>query len=219
MARDKPLDELIEERNEHAKSMKDLLRRTEKIVDKARRLKDEAWQESDDLSERKIRSIKEAVEEADSLLEEVGKASVKLNDLHTRMDAGLENVRTAALETEKMLFEVGKLTATLAIGTIVAISAVTPALLPNLGSLEGLWPAFGWLLCSVAVSIVMCLYSMSQVSQLLANLRRRNRARLPDWASWWINALPYSLMLTLSVGALLIGLAQFAFFVSVNLGP
>ena len=82
---------------------------------------------------------------------------------------GLEDVRIAALETEKKLFEmrklvatlaIGTIVATLAIGTIVAIYAVTPALLPKLNNPEGLWPAFAWLLISVAGSIILCVTAL-----------------------------------------------------------
>ena len=132
------------------------------------------------------------VERVAQLIEESEDTHAGSDALDSRVDARLEDVRIAALETEKKLFEMRKLVATLA---IVAIYAVTPALLPKLNNPEGLWPAFAWLLISVAGSIILCVYSLSQVSQLFAQGsvgrgRRSNRSNLPDWASKLIRALP-----------------------------
>src|SRR5918994_4946840 len=145
---------------------------------------------------------------------------------------GWKMCASQALDMEKRLFEmrkhvatlaIGTIVATLAIGTIVAIYAVTPALLPKLNNPEGLWPAFGWLLISVAGSIILCVYSLSQVSQLFARGsvgrgRRSNRSRLPGWASKLLRALPYTVLITFSAGALLIGIVSFALFISASIG-
>jgi hypothetical protein len=166
------------------------------------------------------------------IIEESEDSHTGFDALDSRVDATLEDVRIAALETEKKLFEmrkhvatlaIGTIMATLAIGTIVAIYAVTPALLPKLNNPEGLWPAFGWLLISVAGSIIICVYSLSQVSQLFAQGsvgrgRRSNRSRLPGWASKLIRALPYTVLIAFSAGALLIGIVSFALFISASIG-
>jgi hypothetical protein len=175
--------------------------------------------EARELQERR----KMVVEKVAQLIEESEDTHAGSDALDSRVDERLEDMRIAALETEKKLFEMRKLVATLAIGTIVAMSAVTPALLPKLNNLEGLWPAFGWLLISVAGSIIICVYSMSQVSQLFAQGsvglgRRSNWSRLPGWASKLIRALPYTVLITFSAGALLIGIVSFALFISASIG-
>jgi hypothetical protein len=161
---------------------------------------------------------KMVVEKVALLIEESEDSHAGSDALDSRVDERLEDVRIAALETEMKLLKMRKLVATLAIGTIVAtlaigtilaVYAVTPALLPKLNNPEGLWPAFGWLLISVAGSIILCVYSMSQVSQLFARGsvgrgRRSNRYRLPGWASKLIRALPYTVLITFSASALLI---------------
>jgi hypothetical protein len=175
---------------------------------------------------------KMVVEMVAQLIEESEDSHAGSEALDSCVDERLEDVRIAALETEKNLFEmrkvvatlaVGTIVATLAIGTIVAKYAVTPALLPKLNNPEGLWPAFGWLLISVAGSIILCVYSMSQVSQLFARGsvgrgRRSNRSRLPDWTSKLIRALPHTVLITFSAGALLIGIVSFALFISASIG-
>ena len=188
--------------------------------------------EARELQERR----KMVVEKVALLIEESEDTHAGSGALDSRVDERLEDVREdvriAALETEKKLFEmrklvatlaIGTIVATLAIGTIVAIYAVTPALLPKLNNPEGLWPAFGWLLISVAGSIILCAFSMSQVSQLFAQGsvgrgRRSNRSRLPDWASKLLRALPYTVLITFSAGALLIGIISFALFISASIG-
>ena len=175
---------------------------------------------------------KMVVEKVVQLIEESEDSHAASDAPDSRVDERLEDVRIAALETEKKLFEmrklvatlaIGTIVATLAIGTIVAIYAVTPALLPKLNNPEGLWPAFCWLLISVAGSIILCAFSMSQVSQLFARGsvgrgRRSNRSRLPGWASKLIRALPYTVLITFSAGALLIGIVSFALFISASIG-
>ena len=175
---------------------------------------------------------KMVVEKVALLIEESEDTHAGSEALDSRMDERLEDVRIAALETEKKLFEmrklvatlaIGTIVATLAIGTIVAIYAVIPALLPKLNNPEGLWPAFSWLLISVAGSIILCAFSMSQVSHLFARGsvgrgRRSNRSRLPGWASKLIRALPYTVLITFSAGALLIGIVSFALFISASIG-
>ena len=166
---------------------------------------------------------KMVVEKVALLIEESEDSHAGSGAPDSRVDERLEDVRIAALETEKKLFEMRKLVATLAIGTIVAIYAVTPALLPKLNNPEGLWPAFAWLLISVAGSIILCVYSLSQVSQLFARGsvgrgRRSNRSRLPGWASKLIRALPYTVLITFAAGALLIGIVSFALFISASIG-
>lgn len=164
---------------------------------------------------------KMVVEKVALLIEESEDSHAGSDALDSRVDERLEDVRIAALETEMKLLKmrklvatlaigtIGTIVATLAIGTIVAVYAVTPALLPKLNNPEGLWPAFGWLLIPVAGSIILCVYSMSQVSQLFARGsvgrgRRSNRYRLPGWASKLIRALPYTVLITFSASALLI---------------
>jgi hypothetical protein len=172
------------------------------------------------------------VDKVAQLMEESEDTHAASDAPDSRVDEWLEYARIAALDMEKKLLvmrtlvstlAIGTIAVTLAIGTIVAISAVTPALLPKLNNLEVLWPAFGWLLISVAGSIIMCVYSMSQVSQLMARGsvgwgRGSNRSRLPDWASKLIRALPYTVLITLSAGALLIGIVSFALFISASIG-
>jgi hypothetical protein len=172
------------------------------------------------------------VEKVAQVIEESADTHAASDAPDSRVDEWLEYARIAALDMEKKLFvmrtlvstlAIGTIAVTLAIGTIVAISAVTPALLPKLNNLEGLWPAFGWLLISVAGSIIMYVYGMSQVSQLMARgsvgwSRGSNRSRLPDWASKLIRALPYTVLITFSAGALLIGIVSFALFISASIG-
>ena len=174
---------------------------------------------------------KMVVEKVALLIEESEDSHAAYDAPDSRMDERLEDVRIAALDMEKNLFEmrklvatlaIGTIVATLAIGTIVAIYAVIPALLPILNNPEGLWPAFSWLLISVAGSIILCAFSMSQVSQLFARGsvgrgRRSRRSRLPGWASKLIRALPYTVLITFSAGALLIGIVSFALFISASI--
>jgi hypothetical protein len=172
------------------------------------------------------------VEKVAQLIKESEDAHAASDAPDSRVEEWLEYARIAALDMEKKLFvmrtlvstlAIGTIAVTLAIGTILAISAVTPALLPKLNNLEGLWPAFGWLLISVAGSIIMCVYSMSQVSQLMARGsvgwgRGSNRSNLPGWASKLIRALPYTVLITFSAGALLIEIVSFALFISASIG-
>ena len=219
--------------------LRDRLEEARSIDDEEQRIMDEfetASEEEERVLLFKARELQErrkmVVEKVALLIKESEDSHAGSGALDSRVDERLEDVRIAALDTEKMLFEMRKLVATLAIGTIVttlaigtivAISAVTPALLPKLNNLEGLWPAFGWLLISMAGSIILCAYSMSQVSQLLARGslgrgRRSKRSRLPGWASKLIRALPYTVLITFSTGALLIGVVSFALFISASKG-
>lgn len=210
----------LRDRLEEARSIDD---EEQRIVDKL----ETASEEEKTVLLFKARELQErrkmVVEKVVQLIEESEDSHAGSDAQDSRVDERLEDVRIAALETEKKLFKMRKLVATLAIGTIVAIYAVTPALLPKLNNLEGLWPAFGWLLISVAGSTIMCVYSLSQVSQLLARGslgrgRGSNRSRLPDWASKLLLALPYTVLITFSAGALLIGIVSFALFISASIG-
>jgi hypothetical protein len=201
----------------------------QRIVDKLETASEEELTallfEARELQERRKIWVKKVAQ----LIEESADTHAASDAPDSRVDEWLEYARIAALDMEKKLFVMRTLVSTLAIavtlaiGTIVAISAVTPALLPKLNNLEGLWPAFGWLLISVAGSIIMCVYGMSQVSQLMARGsvgwgRGSNRSRLPDWASKLIRALPYTVLITFSAGALLIGIVSFALFIGASLG-
>jgi hypothetical protein len=219
--------------------LRDRLEEARSIDDEEQRIMDEfetASEEEKRVLLFKARELQErrkmVVEKVALLIEESEDSHAGSGALDSRVDERLEDVRIAALETEKKLFEmrklvatlaIGTIVATLAIGTIVAIYAVTPALLPKLNNPEGLWPAFAWLLISVAGSIILCVYSLSQVSQLFAQGslgrgRRSNRSRLPGWASKLIRALPYTVLITFSAGALLIGIVSFALFISASIG-
>jgi hypothetical protein len=222
----------IEEKS--SSELRDRLEEARSIDDEEQRIVDKletASEEEKRVLLFKVRELQErrkmVVEKVTLLIEESEDSHAASGAPNSRVDERLEDVRKdvriAALDMKKKLFEMRKLVATLAIGTIVAISAVTPAFLPKLNNLEGLWPAFGWLLISVAGSIIMCVYSMSQVSQLLAQGsvgrgRRSNRSNLPGWASKLIRALPYTVLMTFSAGALLIGIVSFALFISASIG-
>jgi hypothetical protein len=219
----------LRDRLEEARSIDD---EEQRIMDKLETASEEEMTallfKARELQERR----KMVVEKVALLIEESDDTHAGSGALDSRVDERLEDVRIAALETEKKLFEmrklvatlaIGTIVATLAIGTIVAIYAVTPALLPKLNNPEGLWPAFAWLLISVAGSIILCVYSLSQVSQLFAQGslgrgRRSNRSRLPGWASKLLRALPYTVLITFSAGALLIGIVSFALFISASIG-
>ena len=219
--------------------LRDRLEEARSIDDEEQRIMDEfetASEEEKRVLLFKARELQErrkmVVEKVALLIKESEDSHAGSGALDSRVDERLEDVRIAALETEKKLFEmrklvatlaIGTIVATLAIGTIVAIYAVTPALLPKLNNPEGLWPAFAWLLISVAGSIILCVYSLSQVSQLftqgsVGRGRRSNRSRLPGWASKLIRALPYTVLITFSAGALLIGIVSFALFISASIG-
>jgi hypothetical protein len=219
--------------------LRDRLEEARSIDDEEQRIMDEfetASEEEKRVLLFKARELQErrkmVVEKVALLIEESEDSHAGSGALDSHVDETLEDVRIAALETEKKLFEmrklvatlaIGTIVATLAIGTIVAIYAVTPALLPKLNNPEGLWPAFAWLLISVAGSIILCVYSLSQVSQLFAQGslgrgRRSNRSRLPGWASKLIRALPYTVLITFAAGALLIGIVSFALFISASIG-
>ena len=141
--------------------------------------------------------------------------------LRKRSPLALEELRTASLETEKMFFEVYKLVATLAVGSIVAISAVTPALFPQLGNLEGLWPAYGCLLFSLASAVVACAYLALSIGMTLNPKRPRGKGwlsrRLPEKADRLISAITYAAVLALPLSSLLIGLWWFVTFVGAGL--
>ena len=224
---------------ESSSELRDRLEEARSIDDEEQRIMDEfetASEEEKRVLLFKARELQErrkmVVEKVALLIEESEDSHAGSGALDSRVDERLEDVRIAALETEKKLFEmrklvatlaIGTIVATLAIGTIVAIYAVTPALLPKLNNPEGLWPAFAWLLISVAGSIILCVYSLSQVSQLFAQGSvglgiRSNRSRLPGWASKLIRALPYTVLITFSAGALLIGIVSFALFISASIG-
>jgi len=219
----------LRDRLDEARSIDD---EEQRIVDKLETASEEEMTvllfEARELQERREMVVKKVAQ----LIEESEDSHAASDAPDSRVKERLEAVRIVALDTEKKLFEMRKLVATLAIGTIaitlaigtiVAIYAVTPALLPKLNNPEGLWPAFGWLLISVAGSIILCVYSMSQVSQLFARGsvgrgRRSNKSRLPGSASKLIRALPYTVLITFSAGALLIGIVSFALFISASIG-
>ena len=219
--------------------LRDRLDEARSIDDEEQRIMDELETASEEEKMVLLFKARELQERRKMVVEKVALLLEESEDTHaasdapdSRVDERLEHVRIAALDMEKKLFEmrklvatlaIGTIVATLAIGTIVAIYAVTPALLPKLNNPEGLWPAFGWLLISVAGSIILCVYSMSQVSQLFAQGsvglgRRSNWSRLPGWASKLIRALPYTVLITFSAGALLIGIVSFALFISASIG-
>ena len=210
--------------------LRDRLEEARSIDDEEQRIMDEFETASEEEKRVLLFKARELQERRKMVVEKVALLIEESEDSHaasgapdSRVDERLEHVRIAALETEKKLFEMRKLVATLAIGTIVAIYAVTPALLPKLNNPEGLWPAFAWLLISVAGSIILCVYSLSQVSQLFAQGsvgrgRRSRRSRLPGWACKLIRALPYTVLITFSAGALLIGIVSFALFISASIG-
>jgi hypothetical protein len=224
---------------ESGSELRDRLEEARSIDDEEQRIVDKLETASEEEKSALVIKARELQERRKIWVEKVAQLIEESEDTHaasdapdSRVDEWLEYARIAALDMEKKLFvmrtlvstlAIGTIAVTLAIGTIVAISAVTPALLPKLNNLEGLWPAFGWLLISVAGSIIMCVYSMSQVSQLMARgsvgwSRGSNRSRLPDWASKLIRALPYTVLITFSAGALLIGIVSFALFISASIG-
>jgi len=224
---------------ESSSELRDRLDEARSIDDKEQHIMDKletASEEEKTVLLFKARELQErrkmVVEKVALLIKESEDSHAGSGALDSRVDERLEDVRIAALETEKKLFEmrklvatlaIGTIVATLAIGTIVAIYAVTPAHLPILNNPEGLWPAFGWLLISVAGSIILCAFSMSQVYQLFARgsvgrSSRSNRSRLPGWASKLMRALPYTVLITFSAGALLIEIVSFALFISASTG-
>jgi hypothetical protein len=224
---------------ESSSELRDRLEEARSIDYEEQRIMDEFETASEEEKRVLLFKARELQERRKMVVEKVALLIEESEDTHaasdapdSRVDERLEDVRIAALETEKKLFEmrklvatlaIGTIVATLAIGTIVAIYAVTPALLPKLNNPEGLWPAFAWLLISVAGSIILCVYSLSQVSQLFAQGslgrgRRSNRSRLPGWASKLLRALPYTVLITFSAGALLIGIVSFALFISASIG-
>ena len=224
---------------ESSSELRDSLEEARSIDDEEQRIMDELETASEEETTVLLFKARELQERRKMVVEKVALLIEESEDSHaasgapdSRVDERLEHVRIAALETEKKLFEmrklvailaIGTIVATLAIGTIVAIYAVTPALLPKLNNPEGLWPAFAWLLISVAGSIILCVYSLSQVSQLFAQGSvglgiRSNRSRLPGRASKLIRTLPYTVLITFSAGALLIGIVSFALFISASIG-
>jgi hypothetical protein len=230
---------ILDIEEESNSELRDRLEEARSIDDEEQRIMDELETASEEEKTVQLFKARELQERRKMVVEKVALLIDELEDTHagsgaldSRVDERLEYVRIAALDMEKKLFEmrklvatiaIGTIVATLAIGTIVAIYAVTPALLPKLNNPEGLWPAFGWLLISVAGSIILCVYSLSQVSQLFAQGsvgrgRRLRRSRLPDWASKLIRALPYTVLITFSAGALLIGIVSFALFISASIG-
>jgi hypothetical protein len=219
---------ILDIEEESSSELRDSLDEARSIDDEEQRIVDKletASEEEKTVLLFKARELQErrkmVVEKVALLIEQAEDSHAGSDALDSRVDERLEDVRIAALETEMKLLKmrklvatlaigtIGTIVATLAIGTIVAVYAVTPALLPKLNNPEGLWPAFGWLLISVAGSIILCVFSMSQVSQLFARGsvgrgRRSNRYRLPGWASKLIRALPYTVLITFSASALLI---------------
>lgn len=150
----------------------------------------------------------------------------------TRINRKIEDIRSAQIETEKMMFEFGKLLATVAIAGIVAVSAVSPALLPELDSPAGLWPALLWLLVAVIGSVSLCFYSMANASRILFRekqsfdtldrlinkIPQRVRAiKVLRWICRIKNVLPYAVLLISSMGALIIGILRFILFMDSNL--
>jgi hypothetical protein len=142
--------------------------------------------------------------------------------LGERTGQAREALRTSVIETDKMFFEVFKLVATLAIGSIVAISAVTPALFPRLGTLEGLWPAYGWLLVSLASAVIACNYLAFSIGRTLNRLRPRRKGwlgrKVPERVSRHASELIYAVLMALPLVSLLNGLWKFTRFVSSGLG-
>ena len=130
---------------ESSSELRDRLDEARSIDDKEQRIMDKletASEEEKTVLLFKARELQErrkmVVEKVALLIEESEDSHAGSGALDSRVDERLEDVRIAALDMEKNLFEMRKLVATLAIGTIVAIYAVTPALLPKLNNLEGL---------------------------------------------------------------------------------
>jgi hypothetical protein len=169
--------------------------------------------ETDDIYERQ----RQLVEEALGLIKDSEKAREADAEISKRIDEALEKVRVAAIESEKMLFEVFKLVATLGIAASVAIAAVTPALLPKLNSFEGLWPVYEWLLASIAASVIACAVLAFSISNMLMPARRARRSRMPGWVRRLIGASVYAVLFSFSLAGLLWGLFGFVLFISTQL--
>jgi hypothetical protein len=234
------LEELIEARKKISDRLKALGARSETLADELTRIDAREEQIEKALesasSEDKEALLFEAGELrregkaiAENIREEAKNEAAELESIREEMAAldertgpAREAFRTAATEIEKMYFEVFKLVATLAIGSIVAISAVTPALFPRLGNLEGLWPAYGWLLFSLASAVVACTYLALSIGTTLTRSRTRRKGwlgrKVPERVSRQASSIIYAALMTLPLFSLLNGLWKFTTFVSSGLG-
>ena len=230
------LEEIVESRQELIERLQSINPRMERIdsdLDRVmanqERIAKAVEGASSEHKEALLFEAEELNREFESVAEEFKRAKEELKSIRAAMSAldertgpAREALRTAAIETEKMVFEVFKLVATLAIGSVVAISAVTPALFPRLGNLEGLWPAYGWLLVSLASSVVACAYLAISIGMSLNPLRPRRKGwlgrRVPEKVSRLISAIGHAALLSLPLSSLLIGLWKFTAFGGNGLG-
>lgn len=233
MAREKPLEELFDEYDSRIGRLKEINDRMQRRIEKRHDLEEEirgvidSYDPATDMWENAIARMESLglkdrdqalTQESARLREESKEAQDALDDIQTRVGSGIERAFVAAAETGKMTFELGKLIATLNVAVAVAIAAIAPSIFPNLRSLEGLLPALGVLTASLVASIVLCVYSIVTVSDVLANVRKKKRSRLPEWASRVLAALPIATILSLSLSGLITGVLLFVLFVSANIG-
>lgn len=119
-----------------------------------------------------------------------------------------DRLRTAMIESEKMVFEVFKLTATLDAAAVVAVSAVTAALgLEDLHRVYMLYLCYLSLLVSLVCSVGACLNSAARAVGILE----------PDVHELLrVSELRYRSFFYVSVGGLSTGVAFFIFFMLNN---
>jgi hypothetical protein len=134
-------------------------------VDRLDRLGDEMETATDADIERIEREVESVLERQRSLEKATTEMEEELSAVDRLSNGYFEQLTTANVEGEKLSFEVYKLIATLATGTIVAVAAITAVLEPDP---HGIWMfAFAtlFLLASISGSVGACFSSAERVRQ------------------------------------------------------
>jgi hypothetical protein len=150
---------------------------------------------------------------ADDHLQKKRSISQELSELKKLAEETYEEYRAADVEGEKLYFEIYKLAATLAVGVLVAVSAITAGLLSNPVAVWMLALAYILLLTCITGSVGACLATASKVRSGLSPDRMTNRGEsenridkfFGDRFFFWI-----------SLGSLLMGVALASLFLSFN---
>lgn len=116
----------------------------------------------------------------------------------------IEQARTAKLESDKMMFEIAKLVATIATGVVVAISVISASLIPEPDNVRLLWASYGSMLVSISFSITFCVAATFSIFARLSPFSDES-------GTLW--QVVYWVFFVFSVSGIPIGLLLFAEFI------
>lgn len=137
----------------------------------------------------------------------------ELAELEKLAEETREAYKAADVEGEKLYFEIYKLTATLAVGVLVAVSAITAGLISNPGAVWMLALAYILLLTCITGSVGACLATALRIRTGLSPDRMANRGESESRIDKFFGG---SYFFWMSVGGLSIGVTLASLFLSFN---